>query len=177
MTIRRINFYSGPCCGKSVMAAYIFTELKKLNVNVELIQEAAKDWAYEKRSIKPYNQLQLFAEQTSREYRVLESDDSVIAITDSPINLGIIYAKKYLYQSWKSLVNIAKDFELEYPSLNFFLTRGDCIYSQVGRFENYEEAKQMDREIEFFLMDHQIPFIAIPYNQNVDILKKIIEFL
>jgi hypothetical protein len=171
--IRRINFYSGPCCGKSVMAANIFLELKKRNQNVELIQEYAKDLAYDKIKIRPYDQLKIFAEQVSREHRVLQSDPDVITVTDSPIDLSISYARKYGFESWQSLVEIARKFNLDYPSINFFLIREDCPYSHTGRYENYEEAIIMDKEIKQFLKEHQMPFINVRYNDATTVLQMI----
>lgn len=171
--IRRINLYSGPCCGKSVMAASIFSQLKIANRNVELIAEYAKELAFSKIQIKPYDQLSIFAEQVAREYRVLSSDPNIVTISDSPVPLSIVYARKYQFKSYKHLVSIARDFELEFPSLNFFLERSDCEFSQVGRYENYEESKLMDREIKSFLDEHSIPFITVKYNDIATVLQKI----
>lgn len=175
--IRRINFYSGPCCGKSVMAANVFLELKKRSRNVELIQEYAKDLAYDGIKIRPYDQLKIFAEQVSREYRVLQSCSDVVTITDSPILLNIPYAQKYGFESWRSLVEIARKFELEYPSVNFFLERQDCPYSTVGRYETSDEAQTMDLLIRRFLEEHSIPLITVPYNNIEVVLQKIDLFL
>lgn len=175
--IRRINFYSGPCCGKSVLAANVFTDLKKQGKNIELIQEYAKELAYEKRKIQPYNQLQIFTEQLTREYRVLNSSEDVIVVSDSPILLNIPYAIKYNFKSWKALVSIAKDFEMEYPSLNFFLLREDCPYTQAGRFEDLNEAKDMDNKISHFLRENDVPFIMVQYNEVDLILERIKVFL
>jgi hypothetical protein len=170
MTIRRIGFYSGPCCGKSVISATVFTELKKIGVDVELIQEYAKDLAYEKRKIQPYHQLQIFSEQISREYRVLNSGDDIRIISDSPICLNIPYAIRYGFPSWKSLVYIAKDFEMNFPSVNFFLERSDCPYSQSGRYENFDEAIMMDKLIKQFLDENNIHYISVRYNDIDNIL-------
>lgn len=177
MNIKRINFYSGPCCGKSVMAASTFLELKKNGCNIELIQEYAKDLAYDKYKIKPYDQLRIFAEQVAREYRVLQSDSSLIIVTDSPIDLSICYARKYGFESWKSLVEIANRFELDYPSINFFLEREDCSYSEVGRYESLEEAKIMDFEIKQFLKERQKPFINVSYKAEPTVLEYIKEII
>lgn len=171
--IRRICFYSGPCCGKSVMAAKVFLELKKRNKTVELIQEYAKDLAYEGYQIKPYDQLKIFAEQISREYRVLKSSEDVVIVTDGPFALSIPYAQKYGFESWPSLVEISRKFELDFPSINFYLVRGDCPYSTVGRYENLDEAKMMDALITNFLDEHKIPLIFVNYDDPELVLRKI----
>ena len=177
MNIRRISFYGGPCVSKSTISAQVFCELKKQNRNIELISEFAKDLAYSGVSIKPYMQLQIFAEQVARETRVLISNPETVIVTDSPVLLSIVYAQRYSYPSWKHLVSIARDMELEYPSLNFFLERGDCPYSQTGRYETLEEAKMMDNMIYRFLEEHNVPLIKIPYNDPEKVLRKIDMFL
>jgi hypothetical protein len=177
MSIKRLNYFAGPACGKSVMAATVFSRLKIENKNVELISEYAKELAFAKIKIQPYDQLKIFAEQVSREYRVLNSDPTIVTISDSPLPLSVVYAKKYQFRSYRHLVSIFQDFELEYPSLNFFLERNDCAFSQVGRYENYEECLHMDREIKTFLQEYQIPFIEVAYNDVDTVMQKINLFL
>ena len=35
--IRRINLFGGACSGKSTASSYVFSELKKLDYNIELL--------------------------------------------------------------------------------------------------------------------------------------------
>lgn len=43
-----VNFFSGPGAGKSTLAAYVFSKLKMMGVNCELVSEFAKDKVWEK---------------------------------------------------------------------------------------------------------------------------------
>lgn len=174
---RRISLLGGPSVAKSTIAAGIFCELKKQNMSIELIGERAKDYAYEKRTIYPYTQLELFSEQLAREYRVLNSDPDIRIVTDSSILLSIIYSQKYCFKSWKHLLAIYKDFDTEYPSINFLIQRRDCQYSQLGRFETLDEAISMDIAIEQFLKENQVCYIPIGYNEVDLILERIKVFL
>jgi hypothetical protein len=177
MNIRRINLFGGPCVSKSTLAAGIFFELKKSGVNIEYVQEFCKEYAYEGKKIKPYDQLTIFAEQVSREYRVLNSSDNIIIVTDCPIFMSLPYAIRYNFVSWRSLLNVGRDFENEYPAINFFIQRGDCPYNQEGRFENLSEAITMDICIEQFLKENQISYIPMMFNDLDLILEKINLFL
>ena len=175
--IRRINFFSGPCCGKSVIASKVFNTFKCRGDNIELIQEYAKELVYDGAKIDPYTQLIIFSEQLKREYRVLNSDPDIKIVTDSPIMLSIAYAQKYGFNCCEELITIAKRFELEYPSINFFLLRGDCPYCQKGRIEDEDAAKYMDMRIERFLADNSIDCIFMPYNDHEEILQNLEDLL
>ena len=177
MLFRRINFFGGPGCGKSSASAYLFNKLKVDGYNVELIQEVAKEWAYEKREINAWDQLNLFSSQTAREYRVLSSNENIIIICDSPSVLAIPYANKYGFRFCEQLVEISKGFELDYPSINFYLERDDCPFNQEGRYENYEESKYMDIKIKNFLNENDISYIPTSYKELDYILNTTKSFL
>lgn len=169
MLVRRINFLGGPGVGKSVTASYIFSRLKTEGEEVELIQEFAKEWAYEKKTITEYDQLALYSTQLAREYRVLKSSNTVSVICESPTLLTIPYAIKYNFPCIDSLSKIEEQFESEYPSLNIFLDRKDCPYKEEGRYENLKMAKKMDNMIENYLTTKNIIYFSVPYNEQEEI--------
>lgn len=177
MLIRRINFYGGPCSGKSVAASYIFAKLKQKGYNIELIQEVAKEWVYEGKKITNYDQLSIFSNQLAREYRVLSSDEDIIIISDSPSMLSVPYMMKYGFRFCDEIIEITNGFELDYPSINFFLERKNCPFSNVGRFESYEESQIMDIKIRKFLIDQNISFIPVEYSDLSFIFRTILNFL
>ena len=43
-----VNLFGAPGCGKSTLAAALFSELKKAGFNAELVTEYANDKVYEK---------------------------------------------------------------------------------------------------------------------------------
>ena len=175
--IRRISLLSGPCSGKSTVAADMYSRLKRQGYNIELVTEYAKDWAYEGRTINEYDQLELYSTQLAREYRVLKSNENVVIITDSPTLLAIPYAIRYNFPCIESLEIIEDQFEKEFPSINIFLERGNCPYTQAGRYEDHKRAKQMDNMIKNYLEVNLRSFIELPYDNYDEIYNIILDFL
>ena len=84
-----INLFGAPGSGKSTGAAYIFSQLKMMNINCELVTEYAKDLTWEKRELSLGCQEYIFGKQSFRMKRCRDKVD--VIITDSPIPLGIFY--------------------------------------------------------------------------------------
>jgi len=171
--IRRINLFAGAGAGKSTLAASLFSSMKKNGKNVELVHEYVKTWAYEHRDVDSFDQVYLFAKQLRSEDILLRKNRTELIITDSPVMLSVCYAEKYGLERWQSLVEIANSFEEEYPSKNFFLNRSDCEYKQDGRFEDYEQAKEMDKKIKQFMYNQNISFVELSYNEEEKFLSLI----
>jgi hypothetical protein len=146
----RINFFSGPGAGKSTCALGIAHELKKLNYNVELINEFIKDWAYMGRPIKSFDRIYFFGQQLHREDLLLQCGVKHI-VTDSPLLMIPAYGKWQNWDSWEPLLNLTLDFEKKFPSINIFLDRKNIEYKALGRYENYTEAVNIDLFMEDFL--------------------------
>lgn len=144
MSIRRINLWGGPGTGKSTKAADLFARLKTKGYSVELVPEYIKSWAYEGKSPKSFDQLFVFANQVYSEDRLLPYVD--VIISDSPILLVSAYSKHHGFDYLQPLTEVAKNFEVKYPSLNFFLNR-TFDYKQEGRFQKVEEVKNLDELI------------------------------
>lgn len=160
----RINFYSGPGGGKSTIAAWLFSELKRRNFSVEHVNEYVKGWAYQKRQINKYDQLYLFGKQHQMEYKFLSNGVEHI-ITDSPCLLSAVYADVNGCKELSHyLGEICKIYEEDYPSLNIFLDRGSNPYDATGRWQTKEQALELDRQIYTFVREytdgilHSIPF-------------------
>ena len=173
MSIRRINLFGGPGCGKSTMAANVFAYLKKQGTEIELVDEYVKSWAWEGREVNPFDQVYLFAKQMRKEYLVLSSSSNMI-ITDSPLCLSIAYGKKYKFKNWQQLQIIANKFEQEFPSLNFFLVRDGCEYKHDGRFETYEEALEVDRLIMSHMDEQGIEYSSVNFDDVETVIDVIV---
>ena len=86
-----INFFGGPCSGKSTAAAGLFYLMKKQKYNVELVTEFAKDLVYEDHTMALSEQNYVFANQ---EYRLARLEGKIdYAISDSPLILSNISSK------------------------------------------------------------------------------------
>lgn len=89
-----INLFGAPGSGKSTGATYIFTALKLLGVNVELITEFAKDKVWGNNIEAINNQAYIFGEQSFRMSRCKDKVD--VIVTDFPLyycQLSIIKIK------------------------------------------------------------------------------------
>ena len=145
--MRRICFYGGPGSGKSTIAAGLFSHLKRLGHNVELVPEYIKTWAYLNTPAKSFDQLYVLAKQLRQEDILLRSGVDYI-ISDSPLGLQLAYMKKHkLADLYDELFSIAKKFDIQFPSLNIWLDRKNIPYRHTGRWETYDEAIQMDEAI------------------------------
>lgn len=154
---RRINFYAGAGAGKSTTAAWIFAQLKALGLQCEQITEYIKTWAYEGKLPKSWDQVFLFANQLRREDVVLSSGTTLV-ISDSPLLMSCCYGMMTASPAWRSLVNIAHEFEKQYPSVNIMLKRGDWVVDPNGRYLEDEgvhsDMGANDDRIRRFVLDH-----------------------
>lgn len=170
----RINFYGGPGSGKSTTAARVFSELKVKGYSVEHCHEYVKRWVYMNRSVKQFDQIYLFAKQQQLEYSCLSGGVSHI-VTDSPCFLSFYYGKKFFGNSRlpEALLALVKDYDAAYPAIHIFLERGNKPYKQEGRWQDYEEAQQVDRELYGQLMYHYPNTKIFGYEDKEGILKSI----
>lgn len=145
-----VNFYGGPGCGKSTMAAAVFAELKWAGVNCELVTEYAKTKVWEESFRVFESQMFVSANQIYNIATVAKHVDLII--TDSPILLGTAYS------DGDTLLNelIKKEYA-KYNNINIFLSRVKK-YVGIGRIQTEEQAIEKDKEIRQILLDTQEPF-------------------
>ncbi|MFW6009234.1 MAG: AAA family ATPase, partial [archaeon] len=142
--VRRINFFGGPCTGKSTISSFIFSELKKIGYDVEIVREYVKFWTYINKRPIEYDQYYINAKQVYKENTILRQVDLVIS--DSPLYLQYIYSKYYDNSKaiQQSIYNIAHDFEKIYPSINILLNNNNDEYNMKGRFQKEDEIKYLN---------------------------------
>ena len=172
----RINFYGGPGTGKSTMSALVFAELKKRGISVEQVQDYVKQVAYDGKDITKFDQLYFFAKQLNKEHALLKSDVEVV-VTDTPILLTVCYAMQKDFPEVESLEKIANAFDLEYPSINIFLSRGGKEYKRIGRFETEMEARIIDDIIYGLLKKNNVKFSVFKHYDFESIMDYIAEKL
>lgn len=177
-----INFFSGPCAGKSTKAAELFSLMKKNNINVELTYEFPKILAWEDNMSAIKDQFYITANQHRNITRLYGKVDYIIV--DSPIILGCIYKNRYndkmSYPSdfYSKLDDFIIDLFKQYENINIFLKRNDEGFDGVGRYQDFEESKNIDFEIKKLLLQNNISFFECDVNDNtVDIIyKEILNF-
>lgn len=146
-----INLYSGPCAGKSTLAADIFAKLKRAGVQAEIPPEVAKIRAQRGDFGFLEDQLAVFAE-THHQLSMTARSGAEVAILDSPLLLSLIYAPKPYLASFPALVRDVYD---QYQNLDFFIRRAHT-YSSVGRIHDEQQAQQIDSDILGMLDQHRI---------------------
>lgn len=157
-----INLYGGPGTGKSTTAAGVFSALKLLGVNAELVQEYAKDKAWEfgtnHLGVPKVLQCQeyIFGKQHYRMRRLVPDVD--IIVTDSPLLMGLVYMPDDF--PMPSLRNVVKEAHDMYENLDIFLLRTKP-YNPSGRFQTEDEAKVLDGGIKQLLLEEKVAYINI----------------
>lgn len=148
-----INLFGGPGCGKSTGAAYIFSKLKMMGVDAELVTEFAKDKVWESNEEVFKNQAYIFGKQSFKMSRCKDKVD--VIVTDSPLLLSAIYnEEEILGEDFNKVVlNVFNS----YGNVNFFLIRKK-VYNPNGRLQTEEEAKEVDEKIKRFLDEHDVFF-------------------
>lgn len=161
-----INFFGGPGCGKSTTSAGLFYLFKSMGDSAELAREYAKDVVWEGRLHLLENQIYLFAKQLKR---LKDLDGKVdYIITDSPLLLGLVYAKDHSAAFHELILEEFNSFN----NLNIFLPR-DKPYYKLGRVQEEAEAVQIDSDIKHILDTRLWPgaYLVIPKEWGIEDLR------
>ena len=139
-----INLHGGPGVGKSTLYGELFSELKKLNYEVEQVPEFAKELVWEKSFDVLSDQLFVFGTQNHRIFRTVGKVDFIV--TDSPIILSHVYGEKYVPNMSQSFKNLIIEEFTRYPRFDVYLERIHP-YIQNGRNETEEQAIDVDNRV------------------------------
>src|ERR1700753_280660 len=113
-----INLFGQPSAGTSTTAAGLVFLMKCRGMNVELIDEFAKELTWQKRFQCLGDQLYILGQQNQKLERLRDKVDYVI--TDSPLPLGIIYNQnKRLPSLNKFIIEVFRS----YDNLCFFIEK------------------------------------------------------
>jgi hypothetical protein len=135
------NICAAPGGGKSTAAADLFAAFKKEGYHAELVGEAAREFIYSEGKAALFdNQFLVSGLQWERLYR-LHRCGIEIAISDSPIIQGLLYAEHFPY--YKELKAILQKCHDQFPhTYNIFLKR-NWPYVSENRNQTEEEATAM----------------------------------
>ena len=149
-----VNFCGQPGAGKSTMAATVFSKLKMLGVNCELVTEFAKDKVWEQNDTALANQVYIFAKQY---YRLSRCEDKVdVIITDSPLCLTPLYSREEPAID-KPLRELAMAIFNKYNNLNY-LVRRVKKYNPVGRLQTEAESDEKGVVLRKLLDNYKVPY-------------------
>lgn len=155
-----VNFFGGPCTGKSTTSAGLFNLMKREYRNVELVTEYAKDLVWSERGNMFTEQDYIFAKQNHRLRRLVGKVDT--AISDSPLILGLIYKEKDYPLSFAPFVK--ETFE-SYNNINIYLRRTHQ-YQTLGRNQDEAGSDRVSAEILEFLNTYRIPYTEVVTSDN-----------
>lgn len=143
---RIINLYGGPGTGKSTSAAYLYYRAKSEGVNVELVREYVKDWAWEGRTIGAYDQIYFMGKQVRRESLLYGKVELIV--TDSPVLLGVYYAELAGRHIGRGVRHATEAFydqaQHDGHRHHHVLLERSKPYNQAGRYQTDEEARIID---------------------------------
>lgn len=157
-----VNLFAGPGVGKSTLAADVFARLKKEGVNVELVTEYAKQLTWENRVDVLDDQIYVFAKQSRAVRRVRNKVD--VVITDAPLLQSCAYIGQDIPEGFAEVINSIFS---QYNNYNFFLSRS-TNYQSVGRNQDEEGAKELDRKVESLLRKYHHTYNTVdPRDERV----------
>lgn len=157
---RVVAIYGGPGTGKSTLAAALYSELKRRHVNVEYVNEFAKEMVYENNHTVLANQILVFAMQYHKLLTACAHND--VVITDSPLLLSCVYNPDTSHNLYELVVEMSGKFH----NFDILLQRPDTTYQQSGRTHSLTESIGIDHRIRELLELLEIDFLE--YNAIVD---------
>jgi len=144
--IRRICLYGGAGSGKSITATNVRAKLGFMGYDIELVEEVIKDWTYIPRVPTGSDSLLLQASQIQKEDIRLRAGVDLI-VSDSPVMLQYFYAWYHKAPFRAGMYLHAMEWDKRFRALNIFVDREDQFYDETGRYEQLEEAKQIDAQL------------------------------
>lgn len=137
-----VNAVAGPGAGKSTTSACLFGLMKIMGERCEYVQEYAKELVYDKDWLTLADQRAVAREQEMRQRRLLGQVDYII--TDSPLPLGLVYAKPPYDQQWFEDA-IWSQFD-SYRNFTVYIERA-TPYQAYGRAHSEEESHDLDQRL------------------------------
>lgn len=147
-----IQFFGGPCTGKSTSAAELYAIMKKQGYKVELIHEIAKDITWDQNFALLTEQDLILAMQNHLQRRLVGKVDYVIA--DTSMLLGLFYVSEHFPASYATFLT---EIWQSYTNINILLDRNpDFPYQQEGRNQNEQQAIALDLKVKQYFSDNVI---------------------
>ncbi len=157
-----INFVGGSGCGKSLMSALIFAELKMKHISSEYVQEYAKTLVWRRLFCELNNQYQVSTEQ----YNMIKAVDGCVdyIICDSGMIVGMFYNKYNI----ENVCDVKKTEEMILSKMNdmeniyIFLERNpEFPFEHAGRIQDEEESKQIDVLFKNLLDELSLRYLSV----------------
>jgi hypothetical protein len=159
-----INVIGGPGCDKSLVTSAIILFLKLHDKTVEVIPDYAKSLVWQQNFEVLKNQYFI----AQRQYEMLNLLDGQIQflITECSLPQVLYYNENYadnICDIGKTRTQILEWYK-QHNNVNVLVERGDRKYIHTGRFQDEEQAKDIDRGLRGILTREGLRFTALPGN-------------
>jgi hypothetical protein len=157
-----INIIGGPGCDKSLFSAAIILQLNLHNKTVETIPDYAKSLVWQQNFEVLKNQYFI----AQRQYEMLNLLDGQVQflITECSLPQVLYYNEHYednICDVGKTRLRILEWYK-QHNNINIFVERGDKKYVHTGRFQDEEQAKNIDRGLRAMLVREGLRYTALP---------------
>lgn len=152
-----VNLIGAPSTCKTTIMGDVFSALKWLNINSEIVTEFAKDLVWAKRFEDMKDEIYIFAKQNHRLFTVCGKVD--VVVTDRPLLLTVVYNNRYGDGGEELNKLVLKEFN-KHNNLNILLNRVHD-YSPIGRVQTEEEADEIATSIKELLDENNIEYIEL----------------
>lgn len=174
-----INLFGSPGAGKSTGAAIVFSKLKMMGINAELVTEFAKDKTWEHNATALGCQEYVFGKQSYRLARCKEDVD--VIITDSPLPLSILYTTNEALLEDGAFEKVVMNVFNSYHNCNYYLNRTK-EYNPKGRNQTEAESDEIAVRTKNLLKEKGIRYVETTgdmegYQKIVDDVMDYINFL
>lgn len=161
-----INLIGGPGCGKSTIAADLFSRLKKMGVTCELVTEYIKERIYEENKTIPFNQIAIFGNQ---HYMINNKIGKVeCVIQDGSFINNELYTRENTGKDNPEFYQLLVSEYKKFNNLDFFIDRGTIPFETYGRIHTHEQSLRIDQEIKNIYDKYNFKYISVESRDAVD---------
>jgi len=162
-----IQIFGGPNAGKSVLAADLFSLMKKSARfgSVELVQEFAKELVWQERFKELDDQRIVTVGQIQKTMPLNGRVDYLV--TDSPLLVGLVYAGSQLDDVESLILEQTAKFG---RVINIFVNRGNSPFESAGRIHDEVQSKEIDFKIKAMLESYGFEYSIIERDDVAHVL-------
>jgi ABC-type dipeptide/oligopeptide/nickel transport system ATPase component len=170
-----INIVGGPGCDKSLISSAIILYLHLRNKTVETIPDFAKSLVWQ-RNYEVLNNQYFIAQ---RQYEMLNLLDGQVQflITECSLPQVLYYNESYTQNICdvdKTRAQILEWYH-QHDNINIFVERGNKKYVHTGRFQNEEQAREVDQGLRELMEREKLDYT--PLGPNVDTINAFVQTL
>jgi hypothetical protein len=156
-----INIIGGPGCDKSLFSSAIILNLNLRQKSVEHIPDYAKSLVWQKDFESLKNQYQI----AQRQFEMIDLLDGQVQylVTECALPQVLYYNENYA----DNICDVSKtrqhilEWYKRHDNLNILVERGEKKYSHTGRFQDEEQARDIDKALRQILLREGMPFTAL----------------